>query len=234
MHSLEDMVVSHPATPANQAERPAGLVDARATALAQHRYDRIAPIYDALEWMVEWRARRWRRELWSRVGAGRIIELGVGTGKNLRYYPPEQEIVAMDLSEKMLARAQRRADRIGARVRLELGDVQELRYPDASFDVVVATFLFCSVPDPLFGLAEARRVLVPGGRLLLLEHVLSHRPVLRRVMWWIDPVTSRIWGAHVDRDTVDNVRRAGFRDVVETDLWLDVVKRIEAVAPAST
>ena len=102
MHSLEDMVVSHPATPANQAERPAGLVDARATALAQHRYDRIAPIYDALEWMVEWRARRWRRELWSRVGAGRIIELGVGTGKNLRYYPPEQEIVAMDLSEKLL------------------------------------------------------------------------------------------------------------------------------------
>ena len=227
------MVTSDPARPAHRAEpRPPGrLVDARATELEQRRYDRIAPIYDALEWMMEWRARRWRRELWSRVGAGRIVELGVGTGKNLRYYPPDRDIVAMDLSEKMLSRARKRADRLGSRVRIELGDVQELRYPDASFDVVVATFLFCSVPDPLLGLSEARRVLVPGGRLLLLEHVLSHRPILGRVMRWIDPATSRIWGAHINRDTVDTVRRAGFRDVVETDLWLDVVKRIEAVAP---
>lgn len=227
------MATGRPAPPARRpaAGPPAPIVDERATALARRRYDRIAPIYDALEWMMEWRARRWRRDLWARVGSGGIVELGVGTGKNLRYYPPDQEIVAMDLSANMLARARRRAERLGSRVHLELGDVQQLRYPDASFNVVVATFLFCSVPDPLLGLTEARRVLVPGGRLLLLEHVLSRRPVLRRVMRWIDPVTSRVWGAHVDRDTVDTVRRAGFRDVVETDLWLDVVKRIEAVAP---
>lgn len=207
------------------------VVDNRETRLARRRYDRIAPIYDPMEWMMEWRARRWRRDLWSRVGPGRILELGVGTGKNIRYYPPGREIVAMDISEQMLARARRKAERLNARVELELGDVQQMSYPDESFAVVVATFLFCSVPDPVLGLREARRVLEPGGQLLLLEHVLSQWPPLRRVMKWLDPIPLHIWGAHIDRDTVDNVRRAGFVSVAETDLSLDIVKRIEATAP---
>lgn len=128
-------------------------VDERETRLTRRRYDRIAPIYDAMEWVMEWRARRWRRELWARVGDGRILELGVGTGKNLRYYPlgasrpGAREIVALDISACMLARARRRAERLGARVELELGDAQRLPYPEGSFDVVVATFLLCSVPD---------------------------------------------------------------------------------------
>lgn len=210
------------------------VVDARETRRTRRRYDRIAPIYDALEWIMERRVRRWRRDLWSCAGPGRILELGVGTGKNIPYHPGGREIVAMDISGKMLARAHRRAERLGARVRLELGDVQELSYPDASFDVVVATFLFCSVPDPLLGLAEARRVLQPGGQLLLLEHVLSRRPVLRRVMQCLDPIPFHVWGAHLDRDTGDNVRRAGFVEVVETKLFLDVVERIEARAPQAS
>ncbi len=206
-------------------------IDERETRLTRRRYDRIAPIYDALEWIMEWRARKWRRGLWSRVGAGRVLEMGVGTGKNIRYYPEGRDIVAMDISEKMLDRAQRRAERFGARVKLELGDAQALSYPDASFDVVVATFLFCSVPDPVLGLTEARRVLRPGGQLLLLEHVLSRRWGLRRLMRWLDPIPFHIWGAHIDRDTVDNVRRAGLVDVVETNLSVDIVKRIEATTP---
>jgi phosphatidylethanolamine/phosphatidyl-N-methylethanolamine N-methyltransferase len=206
-------------------------IDDRETRLTRRRYDRIAPIYDALEWMMEWRARRWRRDLWSRVGPGRILEMGVGTGKNIRYYPEERDIVAMDISEKMLAHARRRAERFGSRVELELGDAQALSYPDESFDVVVATFLFCSVPDPVLGLTEARRVLKPGGQLFLLEHVLSRSPVLRPVMKWLDPIPFHIWGAHIDRDTVDNVRHAGFVNVADSNLSLDIVKRIEAVVP---
>jgi ubiquinone/menaquinone biosynthesis C-methylase UbiE len=207
------------------------VVDAHATRLTRKRYDRIAPVYDALEWMMEWRAGRWRRDLWSRVGAGRILEMGVGTGKNIRYYPRHRDVVAMDISEKMLAHARRKAERCGSRVTLELGDVQALSYPDASFDVVVATFLFCSVPDPLLGLTEARRVLKPGGQLLLLEHVLSQRVALRGLMQWLDPIPFHLWGAHIDRDTVDSVCRAGLVDTVETELSLDVVKFIEAKAP---
>lgn len=206
-------------------------IDDGETRLTRRRYDRIAPIYDALESMMEWRARRWRRDLWSRAKAGRVLEMGVGTGKNIRYYPERRDIVAMDISEKMLEHAQRRAERHGSRVELELGDAQALSYPDGSFDVVVATFLFCSVPDPVLGLTEARRVLKPGGQLLLLEHVLSRRTGLRRIMQWLDPIPFHIWGAHIDRDTVDNVRRAGFVDVADTDLSFDIVKHIEARAP---
>ena len=206
-------------------------LDERATALTTRRYDRIAPIYDALESVMELRARHWRRDLWSRAEGGRILELGVGTGKNLRYYPRGREVVAMDISQRMLHRAQRKAECLGMSVRLELGDAQQLAYPNGSFDIAVATFLFCSVPDPQLGLAEVRRILKPGGQLLLLEHTLSERPLLRRIMRWLDPIPFRIWGAHIDRDTVANVGAAGFVEVEAMNLYLDVVKRISARAP---
>ncbi len=205
--------------------------DSDETRVTRARYDRVAPIYDALDWMMELRARRWRRELWSRVGPGRILELGVGTGKNIPFHPKDRRVVALDISEAMLARARHRAVRLEANVDLEVGDVQQLPYPDDSFDVVVATFLFCSVPNPILGLTEARRVLKPGGQLLLLEHVLSKKPVLRPIMRWMDAIPLHIWGAHVDRDTVSNVRLTGFERIADTNLSLDIVSRIEATAP---
>jgi len=212
-------------------EAPGLTVDRRETELTRSRYDRIAPVYDLLESMMELRVRSWRRELWSLVRGDRILELGVGTGKNLRFHPCGKGITAIDISEKMLLRARRRAAKLGARVRLEIADAQVLPFGDASFDEVVATFLFCSVPDPVQGLCEARRVLRPGGRLLLLEHVISELPVLRPLMRWLDPIPVHIWGAHIDRDTVENVRAAGFEDVESRDRSLDIVKVILARAP---
>jgi phosphatidylethanolamine/phosphatidyl-N-methylethanolamine N-methyltransferase len=202
------------------------------TEVTRQRYDRIAPLYDLVEGFAEIRARRWRRELWQRVDGARVLELGVGTGKNLRFYPPDREVVAVDLSPAMLARAQRRAARLGSSARLEVADAQALPYPDASFDTVIGTFVFCSVPDALRGLKEARRVLVPGGRLLLLEHVLSKRPGLRRLMRWLDPLPANLWGAHIDRETVEAVRAAGFTEIEERDLSLDIVKHVVGRGPA--
>ncbi len=198
-----------------------------ATAITRARYDRIAPIYDAVEWVMELRARAWRRRLWSRAAPGRLLELGVGTGKNLRYYGTRQ-VIALDLSAAMLARARRRAARLGVEAEFQTGDVQRLPYADGSFDVVVAAFLFCSVPDPVLGLTEVKRVLSPGGQLLLLEHVLSHKPMLRPLMQWFDPISAWCWGAHINRDTIANVERAGLRIVATDNLSLDVVKLIEA------
>lgn len=206
-------------------------VDDHLTAVTRRRYDRVAGVYDAVEALMELGARRWRRELWRLVDRGRVLELGVGTGKNMPFYPPGREIVAIDLSARMLERARKRARRLEAHVRLELADAQTLPYADASFDSVVATFLFCSVPDPRLGLDETRRVLKPGGQLLLLEHVLSERPVIARLMRWFDPIPVHIWGAHIDRETVSTVRAAGFERVVAENLLGDVVKRIEARAP---
>lgn len=201
------------------------------TAVTRKRYDRIAPVYDLVEWGMELRFANWRRELWSRLAGGRILEVGVGTGKNLRFHPTAAEVTAIDLSPGMLWRAHRRTEKLGSQARLEIADVQRLPYEDQTFDAAVATFVFCSVPDPVRGLREVRRVLKPGGRLLMVEHVLSEFPGLRRVMRWLDPVPFHIWGAHIDRETVNSVKAAGFKVNEATNLSLDTVKRIEAVNP---
>jgi ubiquinone/menaquinone biosynthesis C-methylase UbiE len=177
---------------------------------------------------MELRAHAWRRELWASVTGHVVLEIGAGTGKSIPFYPRRAKVIATDISDRMLDRARRRADRLGARVKLERADVQQLPYPSESFDTVVGTFVFCSVPDPLLGLREVVRVLRPGGQLLLLEHVLSGRPVLRQLMRWFDPVPFRLWGAHINRDTLSTVQAAGFEEVRSTNLSLDVVRRIEA------
>ncbi len=193
----------------------------------RRRYDRIASLYDLFEAPMEWRARRWRRLLWKQVEGPRVLEVGIGTAKNIPYYPPLAFPVAgVDISPGMLRRAQRRAR--GAPVTLLHADVERLPFRDAVFDDVVGTFVFCSVPDPVRGLREIRRVLRPEGRLLLLEHVLSRRPILRQLMKWLDPVVVRAWGAHIARETVANVVNAGFRHVEVDYLWGDVVCLIEA------
>lgn len=205
--------------------------DEHALEQTRRRYDRIAPIYDLFSVISELRISRWRRALWNRVTEGPVLELGIGTGKSIRHHPAGLEVVGIDISERMLARARRRARRTSSSVRLVLADAQALPYADGSFATVVTTCVFCSIPDPARALAEARRVLRPGGRLVMLEHVLSHRPRLRRWMQWLDPIPAALWGAHIDRDTVDAVGRAGFADVETAPLWLDVVQLIDARSP---
>jgi ubiquinone/menaquinone biosynthesis C-methylase UbiE len=146
-------------------------------------------------------------------------------------YPPGQQITAVDLSPRMLEQARARAAQLGVAVDLREADAQALPFPDASFDTAIATCVFCSVPDPVLGLCELRRVLAPGGQLLLLEHVLSRHPVLRPLMHLANPVVVRLMGANINRETVDSILRAGFVGVQVEDLWLDILKMIEAGAP---
>jgi len=208
-----------------------GTIDARATAATRARYDRIARMYDAMERGSERRFAPWREALWQQVRGPRVLEVGGGTGKNMPFYPPGMDITAVDLSPRMLERARTRAAREGYGVNLQEADIQALPFPDASFDTVVATFVFCSVPDPILGLGELRRVLVPCGQLLLLEHVLARHPLLRTLMQAANPVVVRLMGANVNRRTVQNVQRAGFADVRVTPLLLDVMLSIEATRP---
>lgn len=189
---------------------------AAGTDLVRRRYDRIAPVYDLLDLSMELLAfRRWRRIVWEAVGSGaqRVLEVGVGTGKNVPLWPPEARMTAIDLSPRMLARAERRAEQLGVEAELRRMDVEALELPDASFDVAVATFVFCSVARPVAGLRELRRVLRPGGRLVLLEHQLSESPLVAPLLRFLDPLLVRIWGAHVDRPTEASVREAGFDEV---------------------
>lgn len=220
-------------TPNELIETPSGELrrhESEETATIRRRYDRVAPFYDTLEWFMERHSlSKWRPDLWARVEGDCVLEVGVGTGKSLHDYPRDRDVMAVDISPKMLERARRRADKLGVDVTLIEADVQALPFEDCSFDSVVTTCVFCSVPDPVKGLREIHRVLKPGGRVLMLEHVLSHKPVFHRLMRWFDFLPYRIWGAHINRETVDNVRRAGFDSVEETNLSLDIVKRIEAI-----
>ena len=198
----------------------------------RRRYDRLAGIYDAMEAGIERVAfRHWRRELWSAVEGKRLLEVGVGTGKNIPYYPQGVQVVAIDLSPRMLERARALAARQQVDVELHEMDVERLAFPDSSLDAVAATFVFCSVPLPIEGLREIRRVLRPGGRLHLLEHVLSRRSGLRPLMRVLNPAVVRVMGANIDRETRRNIEAAGFELESERDLWLDIVKLFLARAP---
>ncbi len=201
----------------------------RETAVTKARYDRIAPFYDLMEWFTERSAfQAWRRKLWSRVPAGRVLEVGVGTGKNMPYYPKGAQVTAIDLSDRMLEQAQRRAESLGLDVELRHLDAQHLAFPDDTFDAVIATFVFCSVPDPVQGLRELERVTRPGGDIWLLEHVRVNKPVIGTLMDLLNPLVVRIMGANINRRTVENVERAGL-DIVEVEnLRGELVKLIHA------
>ncbi len=201
----------------------------RETATTKARYDRIAPIYDLMEWFIERLAfQDWRWELWSRVPVGRILEVGVGTGKNIPFYPKGAQVTAIDLSERMLARAQRRADEMNIEVDLRHMDVQDLEFPDDAFDAAVATFVFCSVPIAVQGLRELGRVVKPDGNIWLLEHVRVNRPVIGPLMDALNPIVVRVMGPNINRRTVENVKRAGLRVLQVENLKGELVKLIHA------
>lgn len=200
-----------------------------ATAIIRGRYNRLAMLYDLMEWPLEkMRFDDWRSRLSSRIAGSRVLEVGVGTGKNMPYYPSNVLISAIDFSDKMLARARHKAIARNLSVELLQMDVQRLAYPDDFFDTVFATFVFCSVPDPLQGLRELHRVCKPGGRLLLLEHM---RPGSKMLGWLFDavnPVTVRLTGANVNRRTLETLTQAGWHLRSVENLSLDVVRLIEA------
>jgi ubiquinone/menaquinone biosynthesis C-methylase UbiE len=204
-------------------------IDARATAVTRARYQRISGTYDQMEALSERRFRPWRQQLWSLVRGPHVLEVGVGTGKNMPFWPGDMCMTAVDLTPGMLERACRRAKDLNLRADLRVGDVQTLDLLDASFDSAVATFVFCSVPDPILGLRELKRVVKSGGQIILLEHMRSPHESIGRVMDALNPLIVRIMGANINRRTVENVRKAGLTIECVKDLGMGgIVKLIVA------
>ena len=192
----------------------------------EQRYDRIAAWYDSVNFFIP---NRWRRKAIV-LASGHVLEVGVGTGLNFPYYTTAcSEIYGIDLSKQMLGKAAGRAPSIKIPIILETMDVQNLQLAEKSFDSVVATFVFCTVPDPAAGLAECARVLKPGGSLILLEHVGSRHYRLGKMMQYLNPAAVRFMGDHITRDTAAEVVQAGFTLRLVENLFLDVVKIIVGI-----
>lgn len=197
------------------------------------RYQRIAPLYDLLDLPFEYgRYRKIRPQLFQGL-SGRILDAGVGTGRNISFYPPEAHVVGIDLSPAMLARASRRASRLGRVVELLQMDITRLEMPDQSYDAVVASFLFCVLPEQLQlpALREIERVLKPGGTLRLIEYV---RPqgMLRSVLasFWA-PWMAWAYGAGFDRRTEQHVSKSGLELLESRFLVNDLIKLMSLRKP---
>jgi ubiquinone/menaquinone biosynthesis C-methylase UbiE len=195
------------------------------------RYDRVAWRYDFLESPMEMMAfSKLRKEMLADV-SGKVLDVGTGTGKNLPYYPAGVELVGIDISPKMLAKAKTRAGKLGLDVDLQVMDVENLQFPDSTFDFIVVTFVFCSVSDPIKGLRELARVVRDDGTILLLEHVRSENRVLGKIMDWLNPEARALFGPNINRRTVENIKRAGLEVVSVESKGPKILKKIVARRP---
>jgi ubiquinone/menaquinone biosynthesis C-methylase UbiE len=198
------------------------------------RYQRIAPFYDLLDYPFEHgRYQAIRPRLFAGL-SGRLLDAGVGTGRNIPFYPPGAKMVGIDHSPAMLARAEKRRAALGTEVALLRMDVKDLAFPDGHFDAAVATFLFCVLPneDQPQALREIARVVKPGGPIRLLEYV---RPTdkLRRFkarLW--EPWMRWAYGAGFDRETEAHAREIGLEIARSEFVVDDLIKLIEVRRPS--
>jgi ubiquinone/menaquinone biosynthesis C-methylase UbiE len=171
------------------------------------------------------------REWACAQAAGDVLEVAVGTGRNLPHYPPVHSLTGIDLSQGMLARARDRARALGVHADLRIGNAEALEFGDAAFDTVVCTISLCNIPDYRAAIGEMYRVLKPGGRLVLIDHVASDR-------WWVllaqrllEQATRRMNGDYQTRRPLPLVADRGFVVSHSERSRLGWVERLVAVKP---
>jgi len=191
-------------------------------------WDKLAPRYDKdikfFERVLFSGGRSWA----CSQASGVVLEIGVGTGRNLEYYPPGIQLLGIDASPRMIAIAQQRALALGREVELRVGDAQALDIPAESVDSVISTLSLCSIPDDRKAVSEVKRVLRPGGRFILMEHVASPVPVVRALQTLLDWITVRTEGDHQVREPLVHLKAEGFGiEGVERLKW-GIVERVAA------
>jgi ubiquinone/menaquinone biosynthesis C-methylase UbiE len=199
--------------------------------VTQKKWDKVAPNFDMMAGgggEVRWRP--YKEALYGNM-RGKILFLALGTGLDIAAFPPGQDIIAIDISPKMLEQAKERLEAYDGNIRAEVMDVHEMPFAPDSFDQIYTSCTFCSVPDPVKGLQALYRVLKPGGKLFMFEHTGSRWYPFRYMMNMMTLLSERM-GPSMNRKTVDNVRAAGFRITEVNNIFLDVVKTIKAVKPA--
>ena len=200
--------------------------------ITKQKWDKAASAFDLMNSVgPEKRWAPWKQEFFSAM-RGKILFVAVGTGLDIPFFPPDRDIVGIDISAKMLEKAQDRAARYPGKLELREMDVHELAFPDGTFDQVFTSCTFCSVPNPVRGLELLRRALKPGGELRMFEHTGSRYFPFNVMLSFMTPLSRRL-GPEMNRDTVSNVQQAGFRVTQVQNIFLDVVKTIVALAPGT-
>lgn len=207
---------------------PAG---GKQTAKVLRTWEKSAPTYDEKIASVERGLLRGGREWLGARARGRVLEVAIGTGRDLPHYALDVTLTGIDLSPAMLEIARQRASDLGRDVDLRIGDAEHLPFADASFDTVVCAISLCTIPNPGAAIDEMKRVLVPGGRLLLLDHVKSTWPPVLAGQWLVERITILTAGEHLTRRQLPLVAAAGF-DIVEVErLKAGMVERVHARNP---
>lgn len=199
------------------------------TKIVQKKYNRFSKFYDKLHnGMEKKKVSKWREKLLGNI-KGKILEVGVGTGKNLPYYNKDAKVIGIDLSPKMLEKAKIKLNELDNRnITLVEMDAQKLKFKDNSFDYIVCTFVLCSVPDPIKVLKEMKRVCKKNGKILMLEHMLSNYKIIAFLEHLHNPITRILFGFNINRKTMENIKIAGLRPYRVTNLaFFDVFKKIE-------
>ena len=193
------------------------------------KYSRISHLYDTFEYPIE-------RVLFQKLRTKAIsyaqkntLEVGVGTGKNLPYYYPDIILKAIDFSSGMLKVAHRKQKNVQVKhLQLYKMDVQQLAFESNSFDTVVSTFVFCTVPDPIAGLKEVYRVLKPSGTAIFLEHMKSHYTLVNIPLYVMNVFSKSLLGTSMVRETQKNIELVGFTIESVEKKTLDIVRLIIA------
>jgi ubiquinone/menaquinone biosynthesis C-methylase UbiE/predicted ester cyclase len=141
---------------------------------------------------------------------GEVLEIAAGTARNLPFYPDAVRVIGVELSPEMAALGRKRAEDLGRQIDMRVGDAEALDFPDESFDTVVCTYGLCTIPDDAAAVREAKRVLRPGGKIVLAEHVRSPNPVVRAIQRLLDPLAHRFGGDHLLREPLDHLTAEGF------------------------
>jgi len=163
--------------------------------------------------------------------SGDVLEIAIGTGRNLPFYSQGVRLTGIDLSEAMLTIARRRAAALGREVDLQQADAQALPFSDASFGAVVCTLSLCSIPNDRQAVVEMKRVLRPGGRLLLIDHVPSTTRLWRDFQWLLEQLSLRLEGEHQLRRPLAHVLAEGFEVERAERSKAGIVERLAARKP---
>lgn len=198
------------------------------TAKARRVWDEMAARYDRDIAFVEKAWFAGGRQWVGTRATGEVLEVAVGTGRSLPFYPSDVTLTGVELSPAMLELARRRASELGVDVDLHEADAQALPFSDESFDTVVCTLSLCAIPDHAKAIEEMSRVLRPGGRLLLLDHVGSRWWPVWGVEWLIERFTIRMMGEHMTRRPAQLLSDAGLEIAESERLKMSTVERVHA------